>query len=383
MISLYSFFMAVLWFSVFIVAGTFLQRRTSILLCCRFTPLLLLVALTVFRLLVPIELPFTSVVGSTELYPWVQSLLRAPWVVVNTTVFSGTTLLLGLWAMVSAGLCIRLGVLIFKDYQAVRGIPVLDCPGVRRCFHRVAGRYRCGKRARVVISPAVATPMLAGMIRPVILLPEACIHLSEDELELILAHELAHLASGDIWVKGLIRVLCCVMWWNPLVYLLQKNLESVLEYKCDLAVTKPLSEQERVAYLQLIQNALTQFEEKQPTHALQLRFCGIPEATVVKRRFQLVLRQAPRNNSGRSLVYIGVLLLLFIGSYSVVLQPQSQPPAEDLIGEVLITPENAYIRADSDGTYYFVVDGEVLHKLSPERLQVRPYCFLPVKGEGT
>lgn len=383
-ISLYSFLMATLWFTAFILLGAFLQRKTGFLFCYQLTPLLLLVGLTVFRLAVPVEVPFTQVVCSTALYPVVQDFLQAPLFTLNSTAFSATHALLGLWGLVALLLCIRLLFQIRRDMRFLNSLSALPCDHIRHCLNELLSRRGYPGHARLIVSPDISAPMLTGLFWPVILLPLECADLSESELECILNHELTHLRSGDLWVKLILRLLCCLMWWNPCVYLLQKNLDSALEYKCDLAVTKGMSEIEKVLYLQTLLNVLKLLVSgplPQP-QALKAGFCGIAETVELKRRFELVLDRPDRNKRPAAIVFMVAIVLLFIASYSVILQPASQPPSKDLTGTISITPETSYILKAKDGVYYLIYQNKESGEVSPESLEHQPYSLLTIQEEG-
>lgn len=90
---------------------------------------------------------------------------------------------------------------------------------------------------RLLAHPAVRSPFLAGVLRPAIFLPDGAeADFPPDALRAILAHELAHLARRDCaWTLGC-RVLCAVLWPQPLLWLLCRRLEAIGEEACDLSV---------------------------------------------------------------------------------------------------------------------------------------------------
>ncbi|MDD4403075.1 MAG: M56 family metallopeptidase, partial [Desulfitobacteriaceae bacterium] len=57
------------------------------------------------------------------------------------------------------------------------------------------------KNVRLVRNPLAATPILIGILRPLIIIPD--INFSEKQLKNILLHELVHLKRFDIGVKWL------------------------------------------------------------------------------------------------------------------------------------------------------------------------------------
>lgn len=88
-----------------------------------------------------------------------------------------------------------------------------------------------GRPRPVLASESVTCPVAAGVLRPVILVPAGC---AETECSGgVLAHELAHIARGDLWMLLLARITRCVWWWHPLAWLAARGLESTSEEACD------------------------------------------------------------------------------------------------------------------------------------------------------
>ena len=78
-------------------------------------------------------------------------------------------------------------------------------------------------------------PMLwcAGM-RPTIVLPIGlATELSEDRLALVLAHELVHLRRRDHWVRYIELLVTTLYWWNPLVWIVRRQIHQAEDQCCD------------------------------------------------------------------------------------------------------------------------------------------------------
>lgn len=88
----------------------------------------------------------------------------------------------------------------------------------------------------VKICPVISSPLAAGFFRPVILLPEGTY--TDEELELILMHEQAHIKRRDLWYKLLLTAANAVHWFNPTVYFMVRRANRDLEYSCDYTVTR-------------------------------------------------------------------------------------------------------------------------------------------------
>ena len=81
-----------------------------------------------------------------------------------------------------------------------------------------------------------ASPMVLGLVRPVLLLPEGA--LPAEELEVVLRHELTHLKRHDVAYQALLLLARTVHWFNPLVWWMGREAGRSLELCCDDAVVR-------------------------------------------------------------------------------------------------------------------------------------------------
>ena len=101
-------------------------------------------------------------------------------------------------------------------------------------------------RVELSCNPLIASPMLIGFFRPRIILPA---HEWEDkELSYIFVHELIHYKQRDMFYKWLIQIVVCVHWFNPFVYLLEKEVNKSCELSCDEKVISVLDDTARREY---------------------------------------------------------------------------------------------------------------------------------------
>ena len=89
----------------------------------------------------------------------------------------------------------------------------------------------------------IATPIICGIIKPVILLPVN--DYSKEELDVIFAHELMHCKHKDILWKQLCAFSRIVFWWNPLIRRFVYDIDSWNESYCDHAVTNILKDKKQ------------------------------------------------------------------------------------------------------------------------------------------
>jgi TonB family protein len=82
----------------------------------------------------------------------------------------------------------------------------------------------------------VSTPLTCGVLRPMILLPQAARDWDELRLRAVLLHESAHLRRRDCLAKYAALGVRAVLWWNPLAWILAARMNREQELACDALV---------------------------------------------------------------------------------------------------------------------------------------------------
>ncbi|MGI8837964.1 MAG: TonB family protein [Pyrinomonadaceae bacterium] len=84
------------------------------------------------------------------------------------------------------------------------------------------------------VLPLQIEPGVWRVRRPVVVLPETIgNHLDDGELEVIMLHELVHIQRRDNLVGNFQLVLCALLWFHPLVWVLSRKLFDEREQACD------------------------------------------------------------------------------------------------------------------------------------------------------
>lgn len=130
--------------------------------------------------------------------------------------------------------------------------PVHD-PQILLSFQQLKDRMKLERSPRLLICQGLKVPMLAGMIRPALLLPPE--PLSQQELHCSLLHELTHFRRRDIWLRALALWVKALYWFNPLCWLMERLIQRDTELACDEEVLSLLSPEEHAAYGQTILSA--------------------------------------------------------------------------------------------------------------------------------
>lgn len=91
----------------------------------------------------------------------------------------------------------------------------------------------------------VTTPFVAGLFHPTIYLPKG---LDEMQKQMVLEHENVHIKRLDYLVKPIVFLVCCVHWFNPLVWVFFFLMERDMETSCDEAVMQKIGYDRRKDY---------------------------------------------------------------------------------------------------------------------------------------
>lgn len=110
---------------------------------------------------------------------------------------------------------------------------------------------------RIKYCERVQSPVIAGMINPVIYIPDGLTIEDKEKLkdfENILKHELYHYKSGDILYKKMIELAVKILWFNPVIYFIKSKAYEDMELVCDAKVTRNMELKEVRRYCNSILN---------------------------------------------------------------------------------------------------------------------------------
>ena len=91
---------------------------------------------------------------------------------------------------------------------------------------------------RLKVSPACPMPLVFGIIRPTILLPQDFQTWTEPERRATLLHELTHLRRGDTRVAMLMRWMSVIYWFHPAVRFVVRRMVEARERATDIEVVQ-------------------------------------------------------------------------------------------------------------------------------------------------
>jgi beta-lactamase regulating signal transducer with metallopeptidase domain len=159
--------------------------------------------------------------------------------------------LAALWLM---GVLVQLG-LTWRQLRAAHGLvrraePLSSGPAAR-FFEELRDALGVSPATKLCVSD-VEVPQVVGLLRPTVILPRRHAQdLSEEELRMVLAHELLHVRRGDLWLGWVPVAAQRLFFFHPLARLALREYVSAREAACDAEVLRLLEASPR-AYGRLL-----------------------------------------------------------------------------------------------------------------------------------
>ncbi len=182
----------------------------------------------------------------------------------------------------------------------------------------------CGNRRVPLLyrNPLASTPMLIGLFRPTIILPDR--EYTNEQLHAVLLHELTHLRRKDVLVKWLSVLVAAIHWFNPIVWLVRREIDRACELSCDEAVIRNLDTDGKQNYGETL---LYVAADAKTLHAvLSTTMCE--EKKALKERLGAIMKSKKHT---RLAIIVSVVLIIAVGGAVIALGagkaiPLNEPP---------------------------------------------------------
>jgi beta-lactamase regulating signal transducer with metallopeptidase domain len=119
--------------------------------------------------------------------------------------------------------------------RRLRESAIIEAPAaIRASFDRIRSALGLHRAVALRISTAIDGPMTFGTLRAIVLLPlTAVTSLGPDELEVVLAHELAHVRRADFFWNILQTIAETLLFFHPAVWWINARIRHERELCCD------------------------------------------------------------------------------------------------------------------------------------------------------
>ncbi len=158
--------------------------------------------------------------------------------------FLNTQFMVILWAIGVLCVLTKFSFEIYQTYRLTRVGVTSAGAELEDLVTRLSTRFNIKGRVTILKSSLVNTPVVIGWLKPSILIPFAIsVGLDRQQLELIIAHELAHVKRLDFLVNLLQSAIQTIFFYHPCIYWINKVIREEREYICDALALSTLQNQ--------------------------------------------------------------------------------------------------------------------------------------------
>jgi len=239
------------------------------------------------------------------------------------------TVVLCVW-LGGAALCLAVAVVrIIRFERLLRGtLPASE--RLQQLTAEIAGQLGMRRVPDVRYVESVEVPLLwcAGR-RPTICLPTWLLRqFDDDSVAMVLTHELAHLRRHDHWVRVIELIVSAVYWWNPLVWVIRRQIHEAEDLCCDAWVRWALPDGTR-RYAEIVLQTAELLTASQVGRRL-LPASPFLHCLSLTARIEMILesRFAP-SLSKKSMFAIAMLALFVIPSFLATTRTEARADSKD------------------------------------------------------
>ncbi len=314
-------------------------------------PVFIGIILILVRILMPFNFPFTITVPVTYVMPEITDFF---WIDIgNCNIY---TYFLLIWAM---GAVIKISLLIMNQYKIHKILGQIS--DLRNNEEYIQFCDKIDKKIEILVAPIKGSPVILGTFHPRILLPEYILNLPEKYVYDIMKHELQHYKNHDLWIVYLLRILVCLYWWNPFIYILQDKLMLVMELDSDMMMLEEGDEEKKITYAECLVRISKIIASKEVNMFQKEGIALFQKKSILEFRIERIIAFEKKDRyRPKILKMIRSLLIAVFVFASLTLVPEAYNVSKVDQEETFdITPERAYLEEENGG-YNLYFDGKYL-----------------------
>jgi beta-lactamase regulating signal transducer with metallopeptidase domain len=255
-------------------------------------------------------------------------------------------LLLPAWALGASAILATGAASYWQTLRRIRTHRVQPAPSLTAAIATAAHQAGLRRPPRLLVSIAIDSPAVTGLLRPTLLLPAAFpAGFTPAEARLILLHELTHLRSLDLPVTFLLCLLQTLHWFNPLLWLAFARIRADREAATDARVLSIAGGDPRAAY----GHALLKLQAAPARFGLSLAFVGMFETTGIRSRIRAIGRHRPAHPAW-SLAAVALIAALLLVGATHAQSPTPNSPAKgpqiELDARIIEVPSSIPVHLD-------------------------------------
>jgi beta-lactamase regulating signal transducer with metallopeptidase domain len=147
--------------------------------------------------------------------------------------WQSTLILAWLWVFGATASVLSTTFAHWRFCRGLKRVPACDDLRLRRLWEESCRRVGSRRAIPIVTFDGVEQPAVLGLFQPKLLLPTTAKNLTDEQLLMVMLHELAHVERWHLAANWLLVVIRALHWWNPVCWLAVGRFESLREQACD------------------------------------------------------------------------------------------------------------------------------------------------------
>jgi beta-lactamase regulating signal transducer with metallopeptidase domain len=226
-------------------------------------------------------------------------------------------LLITAWAIGTGGLLVWLfGGLLYSSWLSSKAM-MIEGGGLIKLLKEAQEQIGLARRVTLLETDRIKVPVVCGVSRPRLMLPSQAKLWPRERLRAIFIHELGHVKRHDILFQFLAKLACSIHWFNPLVWIMERNLFLASECACDdLVIARHFEPADYAEHL--MDTSVELGTDRNPVWAT----AAMAEGTAFKDRILSILnpnirRMAPKPAHTLALIVAAVMVSIPLGAFSM------------------------------------------------------------------
>ncbi|MEO1052772.1 MAG: M56 family metallopeptidase [Bacteroidota bacterium] len=183
-------------------------------------------------------------------------------------------------------------------------------PKNQSLFLQAKRQIKLSRKVKLVGSDKIQVPLTFGWLKPVVLVPVQASNWSDEQLNQMFLHELAHIKRWDYFTHLMVNLCTMIFWYNPLVWWMAKRHNTTMEMACDdLVLDQKVKASAYAMQLVEIARGTTQ------NNRIRKRAVALSSHSGLSKRIHSILSpNQPRNilNSTKAIICIALALGLTV-----------------------------------------------------------------------
>lgn len=230
------------------------------------------------------------------------------WNLIKIKLENSFPILVNIWMIGMVLLSLKMFINYLKTIRLKKHLVFPLSDNTKRIVDRMVMRFQLKQKVLFKESGLIEIPSVIGYFKPIVLLPVSMLSgIPENQLEIIIAHELAHIRRHDYLFQFIQEIIELLFFYHPVVWWLSSVINAEREHICDDLAVKVCGES-----LTLIKalNNMEAIRKKQ--YEMVLSLSG-KKGSILNRVHRILRPKSTTNPKFERLLLSGFFGLLFIG----------------------------------------------------------------------